>query len=76
LADAEGLRDAFTVLEENGVLDADLSERLRALAGLRNRLVHLYQDVDDTLVHRALPEGLRDLGDFVQTIARLVEEDA
>lgn len=69
-------RDAFTVLEENGVLDAGLSVRLRALAGLRNRLVHLYEDVDDTLVHRALPEGLRNLDDFVRTIARLVEEDA
>ena len=69
-------RDAFTVLEENSVLEADLSERLRALAGLRNRLVHLYHDVDDLLVHAALPEGLRDLEDFSRAIARLLDEEA
>jgi uncharacterized protein YutE (UPF0331/DUF86 family) len=66
-------RDAFTVLEENGVLDPDLAERLRALAGLRNRLVHLYEEIDDSLVHRALTEGLRDLEGYGRAIGRLVE---
>lgn len=67
-------RDAFAVLEENGILDRDLASRLRALAGLRNRLVHLYEEVDDSLVHRALAEGLRDLDAFARAIARLVEQ--
>jgi uncharacterized protein YutE (UPF0331/DUF86 family) len=58
------------------VLDSDLAERLRALAGLRNRLVHLYEDVDDSLVHRALPDRLRDLDGFGRAIARLVEGES
>jgi uncharacterized protein YutE (UPF0331/DUF86 family) len=66
-------RDTFTVLEENGVLDSELGERLRALASLRNRLVHLYEDVDDSLGHRPLPDGLRDLEAFGRAVARLVE---
>lgn len=66
-------RDSFTVLEERGVIEARLSERLRALAGLRNRLVHLYEEVDDTLVHSALSEGLTDLDDFARAIARLTK---
>ena len=69
-------REAFTVLEENGVLEPDLSERLRALAGLRNRLVHLYEEVDDVLVHEALSDGLHDLEDFSRAIAQLMEGDA
>jgi uncharacterized protein YutE (UPF0331/DUF86 family) len=69
-------RDAFTVLEENGVLDTELAERLRALAGLRIRLVHLYEDVDDSRVHRALPSGLRDLEAFGRAIARLIEVES
>lgn len=68
-------RDAFAVLEENDVLDAALAARLRALAGLRNRLVHLYEEVDDSLVHRALPEGLRDFDAFGQAIARVVADE-
>lgn len=69
----EDFRDAFVVLEENGAIDPALAERLRALAGLRNRLVHVYADVDDTIIHAALPEGLDDLDAFAVAMARLVE---
>lgn len=65
-------RDAFTVLEEEDVVDADLAARLRALAGLRNRLVHLYDDIDDRLVHTFLEERLGDLEAFAAAVARLV----
>jgi uncharacterized protein YutE (UPF0331/DUF86 family) len=65
-------RDAFTVLEEQDILEPDIAERLRALAGLRNRLVHLYDDVDDGLVHEALQDGLDDLHAFARAVAALV----
>jgi len=67
-------RDSFTVLEEQGVLEPDLAERMRSLAGLRNRLVHLYGDVDDLLVHEAMTEGLEDLNAFAAAVARLLDE--
>lgn len=67
-------RDAFAVLGENGVLPAELVARLQNLAGLRNRLVHVYGDVDDHLVFEALENGLDDLGEFASAIARLVAE--
>ncbi len=66
-------RDAFTVLEEHGVIDAQLAERMRALAGLRNRLVHIYEEVDDRIVHESLREGLEDLSSYAQAIARLLD---
>lgn len=66
-------RDSFTVLEENGAIDGDLAERMRALAGLRNRLVHLYEEVDDRIVHESLREGLADFSEFSQAMARLAE---
>lgn len=65
-------RDAFTVLEENTVLEPDLAERLRARAGLRNRLVHLYDDIDDELVHEALRDGLGDLRSYSRAVAALL----
>lgn len=64
-------RDSFTVLEENGALQAELAERMRSLAGLRNRLVHVYEEVDDRIVHASLPEGLEDLSRFARAIAQL-----
>lgn len=69
-------RDAFTVLEERGVLDAGLADRLRALTGLRNRLVHLYEEVDDGLVHQAIRQGLDDLDAFARSVAEFVEDRA
>lgn len=65
-------RDTFTVLEEHDVLTPELATRLRALAGLRNRLVHLYEDIDDRLVHELLQERLPDLKAFATVIAGVV----
>lgn len=62
--------DGFTVLRENGVLDDALTGRLRALAGLRNRLVHVYDRIDDGRVHAALAEGLADIDSFVVAVTR------
>lgn len=66
------LADGFTVLHEHGVLDEDLTGRLRALAGLRNRLVHVYDRIDDVRVHAALAEGLGDLDAFGRAVSRFV----
>lgn len=68
-------RDTFTVLEEQDVIDAGLAERMRRLTGLRNRLVHLYEEVDDARVHAALAAGLADLDTYAGEIARLVDTD-
>ncbi len=64
-------RDGFTVLEEQGVIDGELAERMRALAGLRNRLVHVYEAVDDRIVHEGLGEGPEDLSRFSRAVAKL-----
>lgn len=66
--------DAFTVLAEHEAIDRDLAGRLRALAGLRNLLVHLYDDVDDDRVAREVQRGLPDLALFAETVAALLEE--
>ncbi len=63
--------DSFTVLDEYGVIDDALAGRLRGLAGLRNRLVHVYDEIDDVRVHQALATGLADLDAFATAIARL-----
>jgi uncharacterized protein YutE (UPF0331/DUF86 family) len=55
-------RDVFSVLNENGILPDDMTKTLRLMAGLRNRLVHLYWDVDDEQIYTYLRENL---GDFV-----------
>ncbi|CAN5230347.1 DUF86 domain-containing protein [soil metagenome] len=69
---ATEFRQSFARLAEHDVLTDDHVARLQDLAGLRNRLVHLYDDVDDALVHDALGEGLADIERFAAVIASLV----
>jgi uncharacterized protein YutE (UPF0331/DUF86 family) len=64
--------DAFRVLAEEGVLDEALAMRMVALAGARNLIVHLYAEVDDERLAKAVREGgLDDLDAFARRIARL-----
>jgi len=63
--------DSFTVRHENGVIDEELAGRLRGLAGLRHRLVHVYDEIDDARVHTALATGPPDLDAFATAVARL-----
>lgn len=73
---SEGLRiptsnaDSFTVLGESDIVPTELVDRLRAMARFRNRLVHLYWDVDDGLVADYLGSGPADLEAYAVAIAR------
>lgn len=44
-------RDTFAVLGEANVIPQDFVSRLQDMASFRNRLVHLYSEVDARRVH-------------------------
>ena len=54
------------------MLEAGLAGRMVALAGARNLIVHLYAEVDDERLARAVRDGgLDDLSAFAAAIAGL-----
>lgn len=57
-------RDAFTVLEEAGEIQAALAERMRGWAGFRNVLVHEYINIDHRIAYAAIRDELDDLEKF------------
>ena len=61
--------DSFVVLVERGILPEDRQESLRAMARFRNRLVHLYWEVDDDRVFEFLEHSMEDLRAFSRAIA-------
>ena len=71
---AEGFRapkdyaDSFKVLKERDVVDEDLAMKLRQMAKFRNRLVHLYGEIDDTYVYEFINKDLHDILDFKRAI--------
>ena len=61
--------DSFAVLIEEGVLPETLRESLRGMARFRNRLVHIYWEVDDARVYEYLQTVLGDFHSFARAVA-------
>jgi uncharacterized protein YutE (UPF0331/DUF86 family) len=60
---------AFDVLAERGAIERETATRLRAAAGLRNRIAHGYAMLDYARVHREAQEGIPALRVFLAAIA-------
>lgn len=63
--------DAFRRLAAAGHLPEDLATRLSLAAGFRNVVVHMYQKLDMTRVHRAASQGPEDLRAFLRVLRDL-----
>jgi len=61
--------DTFKVLEEHEVLDKELVMKLRQMAKFRNRLVHLYGEIDDAYVYTFITNDIKDIMEFKKVIA-------
>jgi len=61
-------REVGKILREQGVVPANLGKQLEAMAGMRNVLVHLYWDIDYTLLYNTIAGGL---GTFEQCIEHI-----
>lgn len=54
-------RQAFQMIAQAGLLDAELARRLQAMVGFRNIAVHAYQELDMDIVRGILEHRLTDL---------------
>jgi uncharacterized protein YutE (UPF0331/DUF86 family) len=72
----EDYGDTYKVMGEKGAFDAEFSEQLVKMAKFRNRLVHLYWEVDDARIYKILEENLGDFIKFIKLIAGVLEWDA
>jgi len=50
--------EAFIAVSRQGIIATELAERLSHSVGLRNRLVHFYEDIDAIKVHAAITIAL------------------
>jgi uncharacterized protein YutE (UPF0331/DUF86 family) len=61
-------RDTFLMLADLGVYPRDFAEQIAGSAGLRNILVHDYNDVDRRIVHGSIGACLRDYHLYVESL--------
>ena len=67
--------ETFDRLAQAGVLDEALAGDLRAMARFRNRIVHLYWDVDMAEVHAIMTGRLQDFDRYLAAIERYLGPD-
>jgi uncharacterized protein YutE (UPF0331/DUF86 family) len=65
--------ESFVALSRVGALPADFAARLAPCAGLRNRIVHAYDDLDPGRVYDALAAALVDVPAYLAAIRRLLD---
>jgi len=67
--------DTFVVLHENSILPEAFMPTLRQMVSFRNRVVHLYWEVDDATVYRILQENLGDFETYIGYILDFVQPE-
>ena len=60
---------AFLRAGEIGIISEKLSNKLALSAGLRNILVHEYEEIDYTLVHKSIPMAIRGFAAFLKELS-------
>ena len=60
--------EAVKLIIQHGVLAKEKELSLVQMVKFRNRIVHLYQEVDDSEIYRILQENLDDIKGFIQAV--------
>ena len=61
-------RDAFTLLEAEGIIPSSLSKKMQAMVGFRNIAVHDYQEINLLILQKIIENHLVDFMQFTKTI--------
>ncbi len=66
--------DAFRILCREKILKPDMQDTLIAMAKFRNRVVHIYDHVDNREVFRIINENLNDFQSFINDITIIINK--
>jgi len=68
--------ESFVELGRLGVLEPIFARTLAGASGLRNRIVHEYDEIDERKVYEGLQFALRDIPKYLQAINAFVKKNA
>jgi uncharacterized protein YutE (UPF0331/DUF86 family) len=69
------LRDCFAILGEAQVIPPEFAQDILPMVGLRNRLVHVYTEIDHDQIYEILTTRLGDFETYARHIVAYVEKD-
>lgn len=65
--------DSFTQLSKLKILSPAFASRIATCAGLRNRIVHEYDEIDPAKVHEALQSAVREIPEYLALIHQYLQ---
>ena len=69
----EDYRSVVLILGKQNILPPAFAERFARAVGLRNILVHMYEEVDIQKLHQYMQNNLKDFDEYVKYIAKYLE---
>lgn len=66
--------DTFRILNKSGIISENLLEKLLLMTKFRNRIVHLYWDIDDRMVLEILRKHSSDFAEYREAILHYLKE--
>jgi uncharacterized protein YutE (UPF0331/DUF86 family) len=68
LSEPETYAECFDILRKNKIIPGKTLPTFQAMARFRNRLIHVYDDVDDTITFEVYKKHLKDFDLFARLI--------
>ena len=68
----ENFADIFIELNKADIIPDELTKRLIVITKFRNKLVHVYWDIEPEVVYDILENNLNDIKDFVEIILNCI----
>jgi len=70
----EDYADTFKVLGDLGIFTNNFVKKLEEMVRFRNRLVHIYWQVDDELIFSIINEDINDIEKFIEKLANYLNK--
>lgn len=71
----DSFQSTFIILAKNNILPFDFAEKLAPIVGLRNRLVHRYEEINIDLFLTALQKEKDDFKEYIKLISDYISKN-
>ncbi|MCL0041251.1 DUF86 domain-containing protein [Dehalococcoidia bacterium] len=71
----EDYAETFEIVGEVGRFPGEFIEKLKRMARFRNRLVHIYWEVDQAMLYEILSEDIRDIEEFMRRFSDILSSE-
>jgi uncharacterized protein YutE (UPF0331/DUF86 family) len=71
----EDYAETFEIVGEVGRFPREFIEKLKRMARFRNRLVHIYWELDQSMLYEMLSEDIRDIEEFMRRFRDILSSE-